>query len=127
MSPPARHDLQQLLAEKHPDFTWAYQVVSPGCYASCTFCSIHHAYGDRSVVRGTPTTIVSEMEYIKEPLVDDRFITPSPRGIQCGNDSCIRLTGRKQDMNGIAPQQIDFGCIGFGDRMAVAVGAGGES
>lgn len=38
---PPRHDLRQTLAENHPDSTSAYSVASRGCYASCTFCSIH--------------------------------------------------------------------------------------
>lgn len=47
------------------------------------------------------------MEYTKETLVDDRFILPSPRGIQCVHDFHDLPTGRKQVVNLHAEMSTD--------------------
>ncbi|MEU4062666.1 radical SAM protein [Streptomyces wedmorensis] len=111
---PARHDLRQMLAENHTGSTSAYLVASRGCYASCTFCSIHQIYGDHNVVRRSPESIANEMEYIKDnfgvrrfSFVDDLFIMPSPRGIQWVHDFCDLLIERKLDVNFYAEMRAD--------------------
>ncbi|MEV4789388.1 hypothetical protein AB0K53_28790 [Streptomyces tuirus] len=83
-----RHDLRQVLAEKHPDSALAHPGGSRGQQGCCTFCSIHQIYGDHDMVRRSRAAIASEMEYIKETLVDARVIAPPARGIEWVNDFC---------------------------------------
>ena len=62
---PARRDLQFILSQgrRAPS---AYLVASRGCYAKCTFCSIHQIYGDHLVMRRSPLNIIAEMEDVIE-------------------------------------------------------------
>ncbi|MEV4915843.1 radical SAM protein [Streptomyces tirandamycinicus] len=111
---PARHDLKQMLAENTHGSTSAYLVASRGCYASCTFCSIHQIYGDHNVVRRSPESIADEMQSIKDnfgvnrfSFVDDLFIMPSPNGIRWVHDFCDLLTERKLEVNFYAEMRAD--------------------
>jgi hypothetical protein len=92
----------------------AYLVASRGCYASCTFCSIHQIYGDHLVMRRSPGSIVSEMESIIErygihrfSFVDDLFIMPSKQGIRWVHDFCDEIEKRGVDVNFYVEMRAD--------------------
>ncbi|MGK4579915.1 B12-binding domain-containing radical SAM protein [Kitasatospora sp. HPMI-4] len=111
---PARDDLQQMLVDNGGGSTSAYLVASRGCYAACTFCSIHQIYGDHNVVRRSPESIADEMQSIKDrfgvsrfSFVDDLFIMPSPSGIRWVHDFCDVLTERKLEVNFYAEMRAD--------------------
>lgn len=111
---PARHDLQEMLTQNSRGSNSAYLVASRGCYASCTFCSIHQIYGDHNVVRRSPESIADEMQSVKDrygvsrfSFVDDLFIMPSPNGIRWVHDFCDLLTERKLEVNFYAEMRAD--------------------
>ncbi|MGW2116629.1 B12-binding domain-containing radical SAM protein [Streptomyces zhihengii] len=111
---PARHDLREMLAQNARGSNSAYLVASRGCYASCTFCSIHQIYGDHNVVRRSPESIADEMQAVKDrygvsrfSFVDDLFIMPSPNGIRWVHDFCDLLTERKLEVNFYAEMRAD--------------------
>ncbi|MDP9611947.1 MULTISPECIES: B12-binding domain-containing radical SAM protein [Streptomyces] len=110
---PARHDLAQMISEGATPSS-AYLVASRGCYASCTFCSIHQIYGDHNVVRRSPGSIADEMESIKSQygisrfsFVDDLFIMPSPNGIRWVHEFCDTLLERELEVNFYAEMRAD--------------------
>jgi radical SAM superfamily enzyme YgiQ (UPF0313 family) len=111
---PARHDLEYMLENGARGATSAYLVASRGCYAACTFCSIHQIYGDHNVVRRSPSSIADEMAQIKTrygirrfSFVDDLFIMPSKSGITWVHDFCDVLAERGLDVNFYAEMRAD--------------------
>lgn len=111
---PKRTDLEEMLKTGARGSTSAYLVASRGCYASCTFCSIHQIYGDHNVVRRTPQSIADEMQTIIEQhgvrrfsFVDDLFIMPSPNGIRWVHEFCDTLAERKLNVNFYAEMRAD--------------------
>ncbi|WP_217558985.1 radical SAM protein [Streptomyces sp. GbtcB6] len=111
---PDRNDLQEMVAQNSRGSNSAYLVASRGCYASCTFCSIHQIYGDHNVVRRSVESIADEMQSIKDrfgvsrfSFVDDLFIMPSPNGIRWIHDFCDLLAERKLEVNFYAEMRAD--------------------
>ncbi|MFS8184756.1 B12-binding domain-containing radical SAM protein [Pseudovibrio denitrificans] len=111
---PARDDLEMALVEGGEAEASAYMVSSRGCYAACTFCSIHQIYGDRLVVRRSPGNVVEEMERIVKDygirrfsFVDDIFLTPSVRGFRWINDFCDLLIEKNLQINFYAEMRAD--------------------
>ncbi|GHE29876.1 hypothetical protein GCM10017673_35820 [Streptosporangium violaceochromogenes] len=111
---PARDDLERMLGDGGRGSTSAYLVASRGCYAACTFCSIHQIYGDHNVVRRSPESIADEMKSIIDrygvrrfSFVDDLFIMPSPSGIRWVHEFCDLLTERRLDVNFYAEMRAD--------------------
>jgi len=111
---PARRDLEYILNSGTEALASAYLVASRGCYAACTFCSIHQIYGDHLVKRRSPESIVAEMETIVQrfglhrfSFVDDLFITPSPQGIRWVEDFCKVIEQRGVHVNFYAEMRAD--------------------
>lgn len=111
---PARRDLEFILNSGTEALASAYLVASRGCYAACTFCSIHQIYGDHLVKRRSPESIVDEMEHIIDrfglrrfSFVDDLFITPSPQGIRWVEDFCKVIEKRGVDVSFYAEMRAD--------------------
>jgi radical SAM superfamily enzyme YgiQ (UPF0313 family) len=111
---PARRDLEYILSNGTEALASAYLVASRGCYAACTFCSIHQIYGDHLVKRRSPESIVDEMEHLinhfgvsRFSFVDDLFITPSPNGILWVHDFCKVIEERGLDVNFYAEMRAD--------------------
>lgn len=111
---PDRQDLQEMVIQNSRGSNSAYLVASRGCYASCTFCSIHQIYGDHNVVRRSVESIADEMQSIKDrfgvsrfSFVDDLFIMPSPKGIRWIHDFCDLLTERRLEVNFYAEMRAD--------------------
>jgi hypothetical protein len=111
---PARRDLDYILKSGTEALASAYLVASRGCYAACTFCSIHQIYGDHQVKRRTPESIADEMERVQREFgvtrfsfVDDLFVTPSPAGIRWVHDFCRVLEERGLDVNFYAEMRAD--------------------
>jgi hypothetical protein len=111
---PARRDLEHLIATGERGASSAYLVASRGCYAACTFCSIHQIYGDHNVVRRSPGSIADEMQSIVDAyginrfsFVDDLFIMPSKSGIQWVHDFCDVIAERGLDVNFYAEMRAD--------------------
>jgi radical SAM superfamily enzyme YgiQ (UPF0313 family) len=97
---PARRDLQHIIDQgrRAPS---AYIVASRGCYAKCTFCSIHQIYGDHLVMRRTPGSIIAEMSDVIDrygtnrfSFVDDLFIMPSRAGVRWVHEFCDTIAER---------------------------------
>lgn len=85
---PARRDLEFLVTHSVAGATNANMLATRGCYAACTFCSIHQIYGDRLVMRRSPENVVAEMADLvrrfgvrRIAFIDDLFIHPSRAGI----------------------------------------------
>ncbi len=98
---PSRVDLEYML--ENGGVRKAKIATSRGCYARCTFCSIHEIFGDRLVYRRSPANIVAEIRMLKErfgvtdvSFMDDLFITPSKRGRQWVMDFCDLI--RQEDL-----------------------------
>lgn len=111
---PARRDLEYILQTGIEPLASAYLVASRGCYAACTFCSIHQIYGDHQVKRRSPESIADEMEDVirrfgvsRFSFVDDLFITPSTAGIQWVHDFCRVIEERNLDVNFYAEMRAD--------------------
>jgi hypothetical protein len=111
---PARRDLEYILSTGTEALASAYLVASRGCYAACTFCSIHQIYGDHLVKRRSPESIVAEMEDVIQrfgvsrfSFVDDLFITPSPNGILWVHDFCRVIEERGVKVNFYAEMRAD--------------------
>jgi len=85
---PARDDLEYLLQHRSDTGISAYIVGSRGCYARCTFCSIHALYdGSHLRVQRSADSVVAELEALEAnygirrfQFVDDLFVMPSQRG-----------------------------------------------
>jgi len=99
---PTRIDIAEELAAGRPVRS-AKLVASRGCYARCTFCSIHQIYGDHLVARRSPENVVAEMESIAAEFgirqfafMDDLFITPSQRGYEWVDRFCEVLIAKDQ-------------------------------
>jgi radical SAM superfamily enzyme YgiQ (UPF0313 family) len=111
---PARRDLEYILRTGAEPLASAYLVASRGCYAACTFCSIHQIYGDHQVKRRSPESIAAEMEQVSRQFgvtrfsfVDDLFVTPSPAGIRWVHDFCRVIQERGLDVNFYAEMRAD--------------------
>lgn len=111
---PARRDLEHLIDAGERGASSAYLVASRGCYAACTFCSIHQIYGDHNVVRRSPGSIADEMQAVIDAygvnrfsFVDDLFIMPSKSGIQWVHDFCDVIADRRLDVNFYAEMRAD--------------------
>jgi radical SAM superfamily enzyme YgiQ (UPF0313 family) len=111
---PARRDLEDILAAGGRGASSAYLVASRGCYARCTFCSIHQIYGDHQVVRRSAGSIVDEMAQLgarygirRFSFVDDLFIMPSKRGIAWVHEFCDELERRELSVNFYAEMRAD--------------------
>ncbi|TGQ94971.1 B12-binding domain-containing radical SAM protein [Mesorhizobium sp. M8A.F.Ca.ET.208.01.1.1] len=95
--PPARNDLEYIVSTGRT-VSSAYMVSSRGCYAKCSFCSIHQIYGDHLVARRKPDDIVEEMRTLQDrfdvhrfSFVDDLFLMPSRAGIRWIHEFCNSL------------------------------------
>lgn len=111
---PSRRDLEWILAEGQRGGHSAYMVASRGCYASCTFCSIHQIYGDHNVVRRSPQSIVQEMQVIQTrygisrfSFVDDLFIMPSPKGYRWVDEFCDEVKAAGLEIKFYAEMRAD--------------------
>ena len=111
---PSRRDLAWILAEGQRGGHSAYMVASRGCYAACTFCSIHQIYGDHNVVRRSPQSIVQEMQDIQArygisrfSFVDDLFIMPSPKGYRWVDEFCEEVKAAGLDIKFYAEMRAD--------------------
>jgi radical SAM superfamily enzyme YgiQ (UPF0313 family) len=111
---PARRDLEYILETGAEPLASAYLVASRGCYAACTFCSIHQIYGDHQVRRRSPESIADEMAEVQRrfgvsrfSFVDDLFVTPSPGGIRWVLDFCRVLDERRLAVNFYAEMRAD--------------------
>ncbi|WP_337832958.1 B12-binding domain-containing radical SAM protein [Pseudonocardia sp. TMWB2A] len=111
---PARRDLQHMIAADSSGATSAYLVASRGCYAACTFCSIHQIYGDHNVARRSPQSIADEMQHVIDTygisrfsFVDDLFIMPSKSGIRWVHEFCDVITERDLDIRFYAEMRAD--------------------
>ncbi|MEV6690293.1 radical SAM protein [Micromonospora sp. NPDC051196] len=111
---PSRHDLDFMLRHDIRGATSAYLVASRGCFAACTFCSIHQIYGDHNVVRRSPASIVDEMQHVIDgygvrrfSFVDDLFIMPSKNGIRWVHEFCDVIAERNLDINFYAEMRAD--------------------
>jgi hypothetical protein len=92
----------------------AYMVTSRGCFAACTFCSIHQIYGDRDVARRSPQNVVDEMEALvrdygvrRFSFVDDLFIMPSPKGLRWLDEFCALLEQKQLGIKFYAEMRAD--------------------
>lgn len=97
LPPPARPDLDGADATALAGAS-AYVVSSRGCYAACSFCSIHQIYGNRLVRRRSPDNVVAEiLELVRRygitrmSFVDDLFVEPSRRGERWVHEFCDLL------------------------------------
>lgn len=95
---PFRNEMDEIKRNNHKQLTSAYMVSSRGCFAACTFCSIHQLYGGTSIIRRSPQNIIDEMKDIyckygiaRFSFVDDQFITPSKKGLQWLEEFCDLL------------------------------------
>jgi radical SAM superfamily enzyme YgiQ (UPF0313 family) len=95
---PERRDLAYLAGNRLAGATNANMLATRGCYAACTFCSIHQIYGDRLVMRRSPANIVAEMKDLVEryevkriTFFDDIFIHPSRSGIAWAYELADRI------------------------------------
>ncbi|MFE9558716.1 B12-binding domain-containing radical SAM protein [Streptomyces sp. NPDC006703] len=111
---PARRDLEWIIKNGRRGGHSAYLVASRGCYAACTFCSIHQIYGDHNVMRRSPGSIVEEMRLIGEEqgvrrfsFVDDLFIMPSPNGYRWVEEFCDQIVEAGLDVNFYAEMRAD--------------------
>jgi radical SAM superfamily enzyme YgiQ (UPF0313 family) len=111
---PRRDDLRYVMETGGIAEASAYIVASRGCYAACTFCSIHQIYGNRAVVRRSPENIVSEIEKIvgeygvrRFSFVDDIFLIPSRKGIRWVEEFCDLVVDRRLDINFYAEMRAD--------------------
>lgn len=111
---PARRDLDWIIENGATGGHSAYLVASRGCYAACTFCSIHQIYGNHHVVRRSPESIVAEMKMLGErhgvhrfSFVDDLFIMPSPRGFRWVDEFCEAIEGEGLDVKFYAEMRAD--------------------
>ncbi|TDR80068.1 B12-binding domain-containing radical SAM protein [Paludibacterium purpuratum] len=102
---PFRSDFEFKVKNNQDVFPSAYMMTSRGCFASCTFCSIHQIYGDHNVVRRSPLDIVNEMKSLIEnygvrrfSFVDDLFIMPSNKGLRWLDDFIGVLDREKIDV-----------------------------
>ena len=94
LPPPARPDLDGA-DEASLQGASAYVVSSRGCYAACSFCSIHQIYGNRLVRRRSPQNVVAEITDLvrrygitRMSFVDDLFVEPSRRGERWVHEFC---------------------------------------
>ncbi len=92
---PSRRDLEFMLSPAGPGVRKAKLSTSRGCYAQCSFCSIHEIFGDRLVYRRSPENIVAEIKQISRKygirrfsFMDDLFITPSVQGRSWVEEFC---------------------------------------
>jgi radical SAM superfamily enzyme YgiQ (UPF0313 family) len=111
---PARRDLEWMIKTGRPGGHSAYLVASRGCYAACTFCSIHQIYGDHNVVRRSPASVVAEMRAIGEnygvrrfSFVDDLFIMPSRSGYRWVEEFCDEIQRMGLDINFYSQMRAD--------------------
>jgi radical SAM superfamily enzyme YgiQ (UPF0313 family) len=111
---PLRDDLRYVMETSGAAEASAYIVASRGCYAACTFCSIHQIYGNRAVVRRTPENIVREIEQIvgnfgvrRFSFVDDIFLIPSRKGIRWVEEFCDLVYDRRLNINFYAEMRAD--------------------
>lgn len=111
---PLRDDLKFVRSSKGAAEASAYIVASRGCYAACTFCSIHQIYGNRLVVRRSPRNVVQEIEQIIEDhdvrrfsFVDDIFLVPSRQGERWVEEFCDLIYESKLDINFYAELRAD--------------------
>lgn len=111
---PLRDDLRYVMETSGAAEASAYIVASRGCYAACTFCSIHQIYGNRAVVRRTPGNIVSEIENIigdygirRFSFVDDIFLIPSRKGVRWVEEFCDLVWDRRLGINFYAEMRAD--------------------
>jgi radical SAM superfamily enzyme YgiQ (UPF0313 family) len=111
--PPARRDLT-IIRNSGRRISSAYMVASRGCYAKCSFCSIHQIYGDHRVVRRAPESIIEEMKALRSEFgvrrfsfVDDLFLMPSNAGLRWANHFCDALERENLDINFYAEMRAD--------------------
>ncbi|WFU25163.1 radical SAM protein [Bradyrhizobium sp. CB1717] len=111
---PLRDDLRYVMKTTGAAEASAYIVASRGCYAACTFCSIHQIYGNRAVVRRTPGNVVSEIEKIindygiqRFSFVDDIFLIPSRKGVRWVEEFCDLIWDKRLDINFYAEMRAD--------------------
>lgn len=139
--PPARNDLAYI-ASTGRQVSSAYMVSSRGCYAKCSFCSIHQIYGDHRVARRNPDSIVGEMRDLQRrfnvnrfSFVDDLFLMPSRVGIRWVHDFCDSLQRANLGINFYAEIRADtvepdlmrrLICVGL-DRIFLGIEAGVDS
>ncbi len=111
--PPARNDLAYIMSTGRR-ISSAYMVSSRGCYAKCSFCSIHQIYGDHLVARRNPNEIVEEMRSLQQrfdvhrfSFVDDLFLMPSRAGIRWVHEFCDSLERANLGINFYAEIRAD--------------------
>lgn len=111
---PARRDLEYMLSPVGPGVRRAKVSTSRGCYARCSFCSIHEIFGNHLVYRRTPANIVAEIRSIIErfdinrfTFMDDLFITPSRRGREWVIEFCNNVIAEKLDIEFVIETRAD--------------------
>lgn len=84
---PLRRDLARIENLTGEKASVAYMVASRGCYAACSFCSIHQLYNERKIVWRDFSDVVDEISSIVTTygittfqFVDDLFVVPSRVG-----------------------------------------------
>lgn len=110
---PARRDLDAIRASGKI-VSSAYMVASRGCYAKCSFCSIHQIYGDHRVAWRSPESIVNEMKALIDrydvrhfSFVDDLFLMPSRAGLRWAAEFCDELQRARLGINFYAEIRAD--------------------
>jgi len=111
---PLRDDLEYVMRTNGSTEASAYIVASRGCYAACTFCSIHQIYGNRLVVRRSPRNLISEIKDViaqygirRFAFVDDIFLIPSRIGERWVSEFCDLVVESKLDINFYAEMRAD--------------------
>jgi len=92
----------------------AYVVSSRGCYAACSFCSIHQIYGNRLVRRRSPENVVAEiLDLVRRygvtrmSFVDDLFVEPSRRGERWVHEFCDLMIAAGKPVQFYAEMRAD--------------------
>jgi radical SAM superfamily enzyme YgiQ (UPF0313 family) len=111
---PARRDLAYMLGPGGPGVRRAKVSTSRGCYARCSFCSIHEIFGNHLVYRRTPSSIVAELKSIIErfkinrfTFMDDLFITPSRQGREWVVQFCNAVITEKLNIEFVIETRAD--------------------
>ncbi|MER9593954.1 radical SAM protein [Mesorhizobium sp. M0244] len=105
LSFPSRRDLTFMVSPEGPGVRKVKIATSRGCYARCSFCSIHEIFGNRLVQRRSVENIIQEIRYIIDrfainrfSFMDDLFITPSTSGRAWVMSFCQEIVRQKLEI-----------------------------